>query len=85
MIPKKKLFFLICLNVVVLKEFDKIPSQYIFVNIYINKGREEEAYSEINAFLTENTEINGIKIDPIRLGNVRDEFASKDDEEIKFL
>lgn len=50
-----------------------------------NKGREEEAYSEINAFLTENTEINGIKIDPIRLGNVRDEFASKDDEEIKFL
>ena len=49
------------------------------------KGNEEEAYSSVKAFLKDGKDIPGLQVNAIRIGNVRDEFASKDGEELKFL
>lgn len=62
-----------------------IPELADYFRTQTNIDEEEEAYSDIKSFVLENKSISGVKIDPIRLGNARDEFASKDDEEIKFL
>lgn len=49
------------------------------------KGNEQEAYNSIKRFLIAGESIAGLDIDDARLGNVRDEFATKDDDELQFL
>jgi len=48
-------------------------------------GKEVEAYNRIKAFLIKGKSIDDVTVDPIRLGNARDEFATKDEEDIEFL
>ncbi|MCD8176239.1 MAG: AAA family ATPase [Tannerellaceae bacterium] len=49
------------------------------------QGNEETAYKTILSFLKEGTPIPEIIIDSDRLNNIIDEFATKEDDEIKFL
>ncbi|TDP61177.1 ATP-dependent DNA helicase [Flavobacterium dankookense] len=50
-----------------------------------NADREEQAFQDIKNFLLNGYPIEGINIDEIRLGNVKDELATKDEEEINFI
>src|SRR5690606_31179605 len=45
----------------------------------------DTAFENIHAFLINNKSIPGVEVDEITLGNVRDELATKEDEEINFL
>lgn len=63
----------------------ELPELSTYFKTETAKGNEDGAYENIKSFLVNSTEIKGVEIDKIRLGNVRDEFASKEDEEIKFL
>ncbi len=62
-----------------------LPEVNAYFKTETSKGNEEIAFENIMSFLTEGKNIKGLDVDVIRLGNVRYEFASKDDEEIKFL
>lgn len=59
------------------------------VNLYFKsetaKGNEDKAYEYIKALLTEGKNIQGLKVNQAKLEAVRDEFAAKDDDEVKFL
>jgi ATP-dependent exoDNAse (exonuclease V) alpha subunit len=62
-----------------------LPEVSIYFKTQTAKGNEEEAYAGIKAFFKNGKDIPGLQVDTIRIGNVRDEFATKDDAELKFL
>jgi exodeoxyribonuclease V alpha subunit len=62
-----------------------LPEVSTYFKTETAKGNEETAYDNIKSFLAKGKDIKGLVVDKIRLGAVRDEFASKDDEEITFL
>lgn len=59
------------------------------VNLYFKsetaKGNEDKAYEDIKAFLIKGKNIQGSKINQTKLDAARDEFAAKDDGEVRFL
>jgi exodeoxyribonuclease V alpha subunit len=62
-----------------------LPEVSTYFKTQTAKGNEEDAYEGIKSFLKNGKNIPGLEVDAIRLGNVRDEFAKKDDIELKFL
>src|SRR5690606_28578738 len=62
-----------------------LPEVSTYFKTQTAKGNEEEAYEGIKSFLKDGKNIHRLDVDAIRLGSVRDEFATKDDAELKFL
>lgn len=62
-----------------------IPELVQYYKSAVAEQKEKDAYQEILDFLIANKNIPTVKIDPIRLGDVRDNLSTMDDEEIDFL
>lgn len=62
-----------------------LPEVSSYFRDEVLKDNEDAAFENIVEFLSKGTPIDGLTVDPIRYGNVRDEFATKEDYEIKFL
>lgn len=62
-----------------------LPEVSYYFREEVSKNNEDTAFENIVELLSKGTPIDGLTVDPIRFGNVRDEFATKEDYEIKFL
>lgn len=62
-----------------------LPEVSSYFREEVFKDNEDTAFEKIVQFLSKGTPIDGLTVDPSRYGNVRDEFATKEDYEIKFL
>lgn len=62
-----------------------LPQLNQFFKEQTSQGKEEEAFQAIYNLLLDGEDIVGLLLDPIALGNVSDEFATKEDHEIEFL
>ena len=63
----------------------ELPQVGTYFKTQTAKSLEEEAYESIKALLIKGQQIPGLEVDKLQLQNVRDEFATKDDAELKFL
>src|SRR5690606_15565311 len=57
-----------------------LPELSTYFKEEVLKEKEDTAFNNIHAFLINNKSIPGVEVDEIRLGNVRDELATKEDE-----